>query len=629
MPIVTIQSPTGQSFEIEAPEGATDDQILNFAKSQGLFDEQQAKPVEVQPEQETSFGEQVLGGLEAATALGSSIVAEPLAGLTGLGASLNPFNDDGAGARRVKETREALTYKPKLEGAQAAISTIGETIQPAAELLQQTEKKLGDYTMEKTGSPLLASAATTLPTALGELLGVAGLRGGSRVANKIDSIKKSIPDEKVSSILSSAKQNDIPVLTTDLFPPESFVGRTVQSLSEKLGPLGSGTARSSQQRARIEAVSSFADNVDIDTPFADSLVKSLNAKTAKTLERAGIVRDEAITKLDEFGAFPNQRAVDEINTLLDKQAKLGATANKQLTDELTNFKAELSTPSDFSLTKDLRTQLIKKVKAFSRAEDVAPAADLQKVKSALDKDMIAFARTKDKPATKKWLASNRKFAEELGIAKETEIKRILQSGEATPEKVMPILKGGKASELNRLNNALGEKGKAAARGSLIQQALKDSRFFEVDANPNPDALATALNRPSFQQASKVFFKGKDKAELDGFIRLLNATRRAQSGQAVVKTGEALLLPGGAAGLGAAVGTGVVSTPLAIGALGTGSAIAKAYESKAFRNLLIKLNSTRAGSKLESKALDMAVPFVLSELQAAKTKQEETQRATQP
>jgi len=624
---MTITANLADGRVLNFPDG-TDPAVIQATVKRMIQPEQQAQPTQ-EPVQEPSFGEQALGGLEAAAALGSSIVAEPLAGLAGIGAALNPLSDEGAGARRVEEVRKALTFNPTLSGAKAALTRTGEAIQPVAEFLQQREKNLGDFALETTGSPAVAATAKTLPTALGELLGVASLRGGASAVDKANRISNAIPDERVSSILSAAKQNDVPVLTTDLFPPESFIGRTVQSLSEKLGPLGSGTARASQQRARIEAVSSFADEIDIDTPFADSLVNSLNKKTAKTLERAGIIRDEAITKLDEFGAFPNEKAVAEIDKLLEKQSTLGATANKQLTDELTNFKAELSTPSDFSLTKDLRTQLIKKVKAFSRAEDIAPAADLQKVKSALDKDMIAFARTKDKPATRKWLAANRKFAEELGIAKETEIKRILQSGEATPEKVIPILKGGKPSELNRLHNALGEKGRAAARGSLIQQALKDSKFFEVDANPNPDALATALNRPSFQQASKVFFKGKDKAELDGFIRLMNATRRAQKGQAVVETGAINLLPGlGVAG-GAAVGSGVVSTPVAISLLGTGSVIAKTYESKAFRNLLIKLNSTQIGSKLETKALESAIPFVLSELQVAKKELEETQQAKQP
>lgn len=625
MPLAKIQAPDGRIITLEVPQGATEQQILEFVQSQDLNQfQQEPQPVQEPVQPERGIGEQIMGGLEGAAALGSSIVAEPLAGLAGLAASINPFNEEGAGARRVKEAREQLTYKPKLAGAKQALGSIAETIQPAAEFLQEKEKALGDFAMEKTGSPVLAAIATTLPTALGELMGVATLRGGASVANKVKRIKEAVPDERVSSILSAAKKSDVPVLTTDLFPPDSFIGRTAQSISEKLGPLGSGSARSSQQRARIEAVSSFADNIEIDTPFADSMVNSLNKKTAKTLERAGIVRDEAITKLDEFGEFPNQRAVDEINTLLEKQGKLGATANKQLTQELNNFKAELSLPSDFSLTKDLRTQLIKKVKAFGRAEDIAPAADLQKVKSALDKDMIAFARTKDKPATRKWLAANRKFAEELGIAKETEIKRILQSGEATPEKVMPILRGGKPSELNRLHNALGDKGKAAAKNALIQQALKDSKFFEVDLNANPDALATALNKPAFQQAAKVFFKGDSKVELDGFTRLLNATRRAQSGQAVVKTGEALLLPGGGLGLGAAVGSGILPAVPAITALTLSTTIAKIYESRKFRDLLVKLGNTKKGSKLETKALELVVPFVLSELQAAKTAQEEKQ-----
>ena len=67
MPIVTIQSPTGQSFKIEAPEGATDEQILSFAKSQGLFDQTnqqpevveqpvQQEPQQIQPVQDVGAG---------------------------------------------------------------------------------------------------------------------------------------------------------------------------------------------------------------------------------------------------------------------------------------------------------------------------------------------------------------------------------------------------------------------------------------------------------------------------------------------------------------------------------------------------------------------------------------------
>ncbi len=607
------RSATANGKKFTFPDGTTDEQVAEAIDS---FFQQSA-----QPAPQPSIGEKILGGLEASAAIGSSMIAEPIAGLAGIAAAANPFNEEGAGARRVEQVREALTYEPSLPGANAALTNIGETLEPAVDFLQEREKNIGGFGYESTGSPLVGALSSALPTALMEILGAYSLRGGSAAANKVKRISEALPDERVSSILSAAEKSDVPVLTTDLFPPNSFVGRTVQSLSEKLGPLGSGSARASQQKARIEAVSSFADEIDIDTPFADSMVKSLNTKTAKTLERAGKIRGEAITALDEFGDFPHERAIAKIDELLGDQSRLGATANKQLTAELENFKVELANPSDFSMSKDLRTQLIKKVKAFSRAEDVAPASTLQKVKSELDKDMIAFARSNDKTATKKWLAANRKFAEELGIAKDTEIKRILQSGEATPEKVLPILMGGKVSEISRLYKALGDKGRASAKGALIQRALKDSKFFEVDANPNPDALATALNRPAFRQAAKVFFKGDDKLELDGFIRLLDATRRAQSSQAVVKTGESLLLPGGAAGVGAGVGSGMIGAIPTVTGITVASALAKSYESKAFRNLLIRLNNTKKGSKQESRAFDLASTFVASELQAAKKEQE--------
>jgi hypothetical protein len=593
-------------------------QQFEAAKNQGDFQTAEAIRQQIAGIQSGAIG----GALEAAGTIATGAIAEPAAGLAGIGAALIPGGRTGA--EQVAATREALTFQPRTQEGVEALQSTAEFLQPATQALEASEEALGGAVFEATGSPTLAAGAATIPTALLELTGLITARGGARAVDKVRDISKAVPDERVSSILSAAKQADVPVMTTDLFPPEGFIGRTVQSISEKLGPLGSGSARASQQRARIEAVTGFADNIDIDTPFADSMIRSLNKKSAKELEAAGKVRDEAVTALDTFGDFSASQAVSKIDEILEEQGRLGATANRQLVSELESFKLELAKPSDFSLKKDLRTQLIKRTKAFSRAEDTAPAAELQKVKSSLDKDMIAFARTNDKAATKKWLSSNRKFASELDVAKNTEIKRLLQSGEATPEKVMPILRGGKATELNRLYDSLGPKGRDSAKGALLQQALKDARFFEVDANPNPDALATALNRPAFQQASKVFFRGKSKAELDGFTRLLDATRRAQVSQALPRTGEALLLPGGGAAVGAGIGSGVLPAAATISGLTVASGLAKAYESKAFRNLLVKISNTKKGSRTETKALDLATPFVLAELQAAKAAQEERQ-----
>ena len=126
-------------------------------------------------EPDPSLGEKALGVLENAGSLVSGAVAEPIAGLVGIAQSLNPFADQGAGAKAVAATREALTFKPKTDTGQSQQQAIGETLAPVGEALSSAEKFLGENTLKITGSPALASFAHTLPAAaLGDIRGKRG-----------------------------------------------------------------------------------------------------------------------------------------------------------------------------------------------------------------------------------------------------------------------------------------------------------------------------------------------------------------------------------------------------------------------------------------------------------------------
>ena len=119
------------------------------------------------------------GDIEQLAALGSGIVAEPIAGLAGIAQTLNPFAEEGAGARAVEATREALTFKPRTEAGIADLQITGEALAPVGEAFKSTEDALGGFAFELTGSPAIASAATSLPTAVFEALGLASLRSVS------------------------------------------------------------------------------------------------------------------------------------------------------------------------------------------------------------------------------------------------------------------------------------------------------------------------------------------------------------------------------------------------------------------------------------------------------------------
>ncbi len=633
--MITAQLPDGTKLEF--PEGTDQSVIQRVVKERlGVQEQPQQQPVQSpmqepqqpvqQPQQPQGFDKEFAGAsvIEPAVSVASSIAAEPIAGLAGMVKGmpkyshpitllLNELYPDMSAADAVEATRRALTFQPRTEAGEQGMQALGETLAPIGEAIGGASDYLGDQAYEATGNPQLAAVAHTLPTAALEAIGVKG-------ASSISKVSSAKPSLQESSVISAGEKFDVPVMTSDVSPPETYIGRLVKGISDKFGALGVGKARASQQAAREEAVLGIADNLDIglDSNFAEQIVKNLNDESAKKLERAGQVRKEAVEALDPFGEVPATNTIKAIDNQIAKQQALKERANPQILKKLQDTKQAIS-GGDFTQFKNIRTEVISDLIDIRKGDDTARAeAIYQPVKSAIDKDMRDFAVKNDRSAAAKWLSSNRQFTDELDITKRTEIKRILNSGKATPEIVIPFLKGGKQSQLNRLYGSLNETGRFSARKAIIQEALKESKFFEVDQNPNPNSFANALNQQNRQAAINVFFKGKEKAEIDGLNRLLNATRKAQEAAQVLRTGETAMI---ASGTGLAA-YGLSANPvLTTALLGGASAFAKAYESKAFRNLLLKLKNSKKGSEKESEILELAGAFVGAAPQVAKTEQE--------
>jgi hypothetical protein len=150
MPIVTIQSPQGENIQIEAPEGATDEQIFMFAKSQGLFnqpevvaqntftdsndfiptDENLAKPLPEQPE--TSLLDDAIGIGEAAltTATGATggALGFGLGAVEGIVGELTGRIPQGEGVREAERLASELTFAPRTQAGQDMVKSLGETL---------------------------------------------------------------------------------------------------------------------------------------------------------------------------------------------------------------------------------------------------------------------------------------------------------------------------------------------------------------------------------------------------------------------------------------------------------------------------------------------------------------------
>lgn len=203
-----------------------------------------------QQQEQRGIGERIAGALndygnratgigEAALSVGSSALAEPLAGLAGI-ASM-PFRGAQAGDT-VETVRNALTYEPRTAPGQQTMQSVGEFLQPAGEALQSVEQGLGDAAYSATGSPALAAGATALPTAALELIG-AGLGGRASRNSARQAAVNQIPQD-----LESRAVADLRALENSGAVDTSY--NSVMRNTENAVPAGDATVISPEQAQR-------------------------------------------------------------------------------------------------------------------------------------------------------------------------------------------------------------------------------------------------------------------------------------------------------------------------------------------------------------------------------------------
>lgn len=156
MPVFSIKSPEGVEYEINAPEGATQEQAFNFFKQEHSAG--RLKPVETKkaPDREYSLkNNPVTGALETALGMATGGVAQPLAGLYGI--AKGAFGGANAGADAVRKAQEAMTYSPRSREGKEYSEAVGNVLQKPIDYAGELGGKVGGLEGEA-----LARAATEI-----------------------------------------------------------------------------------------------------------------------------------------------------------------------------------------------------------------------------------------------------------------------------------------------------------------------------------------------------------------------------------------------------------------------------------------------------------------------------------
>lgn len=433
---------------------------------------------------------------------------------------------------------------------------------------------------------------------------LAGGFAGPALLNRASTIQRAMAAPKVQpQIVQDARAANIPLMTSDVQPPQTFIGKFTQGAGEKIPYAGTAGPRAAQQSARIDAVKKLATDIggDLDKLPDKAISDSFRAGRTAEVKKYVDLKQSVFDKLDTAGVMPttniNQKVDDEIQRL----SALGTKDFDPLIEKLDDFKTSMQGKT-INQVEVLRKQLGEKLQSeeFSSISTESQKV-LRSAYGALKSDVESFIKTNagDRDVTK-WKVADKRLVSMIGELESSAFKRALDKGDVTPETVRNLLFSKNRSDVRRIYKTLTPDGRAAARTAIIQEAVE--KAGGVDAI-SPQKFATTLGKMSDQTG--IFFSQDQRKQADGLVRVLKATQRASEAAAAPLTGYQSVPIVGAA----------VLTDLFGGAgagLASGATIglsARAYESKPVRDMLIKLAASKPASEAEGQLIRRVVPMI--------------------
>lgn len=473
---------------------------------------------------------------------------------------------------------------------------------------------------DERGRNVIGSAVgSALGQAGGEVVSRAVGRGVTRVINA----KRGNLNTKAQVINDLGKQYDIPTTVGDI--KGGGVVKNIETQLERVPVVGISKLRTTQHDKSlaaatgvskkfknlmdetdykaIPAIQRAAQKGDRNASRVLGIVNNAGDDTGRILQASAEVkgwRQSAIaTKLynrvdDEIikagnGTVPTNRTQAALTDALDKQAT-SLAPDGVLLRELTKISDNLADPSKpktFKNTRLLRSQLGDLADKYGSPinGNKAAARVFGDVKKAVDDDIADFAANSGSTAIKTSYKRADKFYAGVMKSKDSAITKAMQSNK--PDEVFDkFIKTGKGDAAQNFANSLDDKGRAALRYQMVDDAMTKAW------NENKEAFSPAKFAGKFEELAEPYsrlFKGDDKKQMDGFVKLMRHVERAGQFKENPPNGVRL-------GDVAMIGTALASAPLAIKGASVSLLARTLFTTTAGKNLLLAANKLPAGQQ---------------------------------
>lgn len=483
-----------------------------------------------------------------------------------------------------------------VQGARGLTGAVGKALaqQPVAGVVAGgAASGAGEAVRQAGGGPVAQTAA-----ALGAGISPAAAAGLTGMAKRgLAGIRTPAVQPE---IVQQAEQAGVNLMTSDVLPPQTFASRFIQSTGERIPITGTGGVRAAQQDQRIAAVKNVMDeygatdagealdkvSADLIKTRGDFITKYNDLKTGiieKTAPGTVVNTDNTIAEFDKNIAKLQQQDTSESRALIKYfEDKKNALIGKDLVtvEEIRRTIGEGLGDPNLAAVKSAGEKIAKNIYGVLR-DDMG-----EHIKQFGGKNDFA-----------KWKIANKRLSDNVEELQVGALKTALKQGNMTPETVAKLLFSSKPSDVRLLYQNLSRSGKNIAKTAILEKVLKDSGGME---NLSPEKFITQVGKNG--NSIGVYFSGDDLQQIKGLTKVLEATRRA---------GQAALTPPTGVQAVPIVGTALLADILGSGgsALATGAAMglmSRAYESKAFRNMLINFPKIPPNTPAQAAALEKII-----------------------
>jgi len=351
MPIAKFQMPDGKIARFEVPEGTTPEQAqaqIQQMVSGGLPEQPQApaqqaglqpqdqfidvpqptgeigvRGVDLPPTQPKDDGFLGASVIEPAATMISGAIAEPIAGLSGLGAL--PFDDTEKATANIEAVRNALTYIPRTKEGMESLKGIAEFIRPLTEKIEAGTRGLGEAGFEAGGAGLGTIAATIPSAALEALPAIGaikrGIKGAERGADIAATTTKPLKDGDIDTRTAidtpPIEKTPIDEIKSEPSPETQDYDKILDNLKNK--KVKKAVIDAMPDKDILDAADELGVDLNPDHYSSNRVFRELTQKLKdRPASKLGMIEEKAISDL-------GKRADDLIN-------EIGGQTDKSLLD---------------------------------------------------------------------------------------------------------------------------------------------------------------------------------------------------------------------------------------------------------------------------------------------------------